>query len=70
MDLSEITRLTEVNRRAWDAVARTRGDGLRPAESFAQGVGNFDPAALPISSWQDLEVLHLLCASGEDTRDG
>ncbi|MET9019569.1 hypothetical protein ABZV93_06275 [Actinopolymorpha sp. NPDC004070] len=50
MDLSEITRLTEVNRRAWDVVARTRPDGLRSAESFARGVGNFDPSELPISS--------------------
>lgn len=67
MDRTEITRYTEVNRRAWDAVAPTRGDGLRPAESFAQGVGNFDPAELPISHWQGLDVLHLQCASGEDT---
>jgi 2-polyprenyl-3-methyl-5-hydroxy-6-metoxy-1,4-benzoquinol methylase len=67
MDLDEIARLTEVNRRAWDVVARTRPDGLRSAESFARGVGNFDPSDLPISSWKDLEVLHLQCASGEDT---
>ncbi|MBO0879248.1 MAG: class I SAM-dependent methyltransferase [Mycobacterium sp.] len=67
MDLTEITRFTEVNRQAWDAVARTRPDGLRTAESFARGVGNFDPSKLPINSWQGLKVLHLQCASGEDS---
>ena len=67
MDHSDLTRLTEINRRAWDAVARTRGDGLRPAESFAAGVGNFDPTVLAIAHWHDLDVLHLQCASGEDT---
>lgn len=67
MDRTEIAQYTDVNRRAWDAVAPTRGNGLRSAESFANGVGNFDAAELPISQWQGLDVLHLQCASGEDT---
>jgi len=63
----EIDRHTAVNRIAWEAWGAVRGDALRSAESFARGEGNFDPASLPIADWRHLEVVHLQCASGEDT---
>jgi SAM-dependent methyltransferase len=63
----EILRHTAVNRAAWEAWGAVRGGALRSAESFARGEGNFDPASLPIADWNGLEVLHLQCASGEDT---
>jgi SAM-dependent methyltransferase len=67
MELQGITRFTEVNRRAWDAIAVVRGQGLHPGELFAQGLANLDVDELPISDWRGLDVLHLQCASGEDT---
>jgi SAM-dependent methyltransferase len=67
MERAEIARLTDVNRRAWDVIAVVRGDGLHSGELFAEGVGNLPAAELPISDWQGLDVLHLQCASGEDT---
>ncbi len=67
MDPAEISRFTDMNRRAWDAIAVVRGDGLHPGELFAQGVANLAANELPISDWHGLDVLHLQCASGEDT---
>lgn len=67
MELPEITEYTDLNRRAWDVVARVRPRGLHSGALFARGVGTFDPAELPISDWRDRRVLHLQCASGEDT---
>lgn len=67
MDEAEIARFTDVNRRAWDAIAVTRGANLHPAEAFAEGITSFAVDALPIPDWHGLDVLHLLCASGEDT---
>ncbi|GAA5011398.1 class I SAM-dependent methyltransferase [Actinopolymorpha pittospori] len=67
MERAEIARLTEINRRAWDVIAVVRGDGLHPGDLFAEGVANLAAEELPISDWQGLDVLHLQCASGEDT---
>lgn len=67
MDDSQIAQFTDVNRRAWDAIAVTRGANLHPAEAFADGIASFAVDELPIPDWHGLDVLHLLCASGEDT---
>jgi SAM-dependent methyltransferase len=67
MDPAEIARFTDVNRRAWDSIAATRGANLLSGESLARGVTSFAVEDLPISDWHGLRVLHLLCASGEDT---
>jgi SAM-dependent methyltransferase len=67
MEPAEIARLTDFNRRAWDAIAPVRGDGLHSGQLFAQGVANLATDELPISDWNGLAVLHLQCASGEDT---
>jgi SAM-dependent methyltransferase len=67
MDPADIARFTDVNRRAWNAIAVTRGANLLSGASLANGVASFAVADLPISDWQGLRVLHLLCASGEDT---
>jgi SAM-dependent methyltransferase len=67
MEPAEIARFTEVNRRAWDVIAVARGHGLHSGELFAQGIANLAVDELPISDWHGLEVLHLQCASGEDT---
>jgi SAM-dependent methyltransferase len=63
----DILRHTAVNRAAWEVWGAVRGGNLRTAESFARGEGNFDPASLPIADWRGRDVLHLQCASGEDT---
>lgn len=67
MDPAEIARFTEVNRRAWDSIAVTRGAHLLSGESLARGITSFDVTDLPIADWRGLRVLHLMCASGEDT---
>lgn len=67
MEPTEIARFTDINRRAWDAIAPVRGEGLHSGELFAQGAANLATDELPISDWKGLIVLHLQCASGEDT---
>ncbi|WP_020574475.1 class I SAM-dependent methyltransferase [Actinopolymorpha alba] len=67
MEPAEIARFTEVNRHAWDTIALVRGEGLHSGELFAQGEANLPANELPISDWRGLDVLHLQCASGEDT---
>ncbi|MEQ4204516.1 class I SAM-dependent methyltransferase [Actinopolymorpha sp. B9G3] len=67
MEPAEIAPFTGVNRHAWDTIAGVRGDGLHPGELFAQGEANLAANELPISQWRGLDVLHLQCASGEDT---
>lgn len=63
----EVRSITRINGSAWDAIARVRSARLRPGADFAAGIGNFDPAKLPIPEWAGKRVLHLQCASGEDT---
>jgi 2-polyprenyl-3-methyl-5-hydroxy-6-metoxy-1,4-benzoquinol methylase len=67
MEPTEIARFTDINRRAWEAIAPVRGEGLHSGELFAQGVANLRADELPIPDWSGLSVLHLQCASGEDT---
>ncbi|HVX42476.1 MAG TPA: class I SAM-dependent methyltransferase [Mycobacteriales bacterium] len=67
MDPAEIARFTDVNRRAWNSIAVTRGAGLLSGEALAQGQSSFAVEELPVSDWRGLRVLHLMCASGEDT---
>lgn len=67
MDPAEVARFTDVNRRAWDFIAVTRGANLHSGESLARGVPSFAVESLPINDWRGLRVLHLMCASGEDT---
>jgi SAM-dependent methyltransferase len=63
---------TQQNRRAWNEIARVRSQGFPPAEFFAGGQTTLDPRA--IQAAQDafggvvrLRVIHLQCATGEDT---
>lgn len=63
----ELSRYTAANRDAWDAIADARSRGRLSGADLARGIGNFDIGTMPIAEWRDLRVLHLMCASGEDT---
>lgn len=63
---------TQNNRRAWNEIAAVREKTFPPAEFFAQGGSTLDPHAVDAAravfgKLQGLRVIHLQCATGEDT---
>jgi SAM-dependent methyltransferase len=63
-----IARYTESNRRAWDAIAEIRHTKQPGAEFFAAGNSTLDPRELQaMGEVRGLRLLHLQCATGEDT---
>lgn len=63
---------TQQNRRAWNEIASVRSRIFPPAEYFAAGHLTLDPKAIQAAqdvfgSLANLRVMHLQCATGEDT---
>lgn len=67
MEQRDIVRYTAANRSAWERIADTRSRQRLSGAELATGIANFDPGGLPIDDWRGLRVLHLMCASGEDS---
>jgi len=60
------------NRRAWNEIAAVRSQMFPPAEFFAQGGSTLTPRAVAaaqaaLGALGGQEVIHLQCATGEDT---
>src|SRR5215469_13273420 len=63
-----IARYTESNRRTWDEIAQIRHTKQPGAEYFASGNLTLDPRELQaMGEIRGLRLLHLQCATGEDT---
>ncbi len=64
---------TQQNRRAWNEIAGVREKTFPPAAFFAEGGSTLDPRAVAAveqafgAGGAGLRVLHLQCATGEDT---
>lgn len=59
---------TKQNRRAWNEVAHARQAKMHPADFYARGGYNFEPHEVEtLGDVRGLTVLHMPCASGEDT---
>lgn len=72
MPEENLSRYTEPNRRAWNEIAAVRERTFPPAEFFAKGGSTLDEhvVAAARSIYGDLtglRVMHLQCATGEDT---
>ena len=66
--MNPIHHYTAQNRLAWNEVAQARQGKMYPPEFYAQGGYNFEPYELAtLGDVRGLKVLHMPCASGEDT---
>lgn len=70
--MTSATDYTHQNRRAWNEIARVRERTFPTADFFARGGSTLDPRAVAAAretfgSLQGLRVIHLQCATGEDT---
>jgi SAM-dependent methyltransferase len=66
--MAELVHYTGQNRRAWNEVAQARQGKMHPPDFYAHGGFNFEPHELEtLGDVRGLEVLHMPCASGEDT---
>ncbi len=66
--MSDISAYTTQNRRAWNEIAHVRSTQQQPAEFFAQGHSTLDVRELEaVGDVQGKSLLHLMCATGEDT---
>jgi SAM-dependent methyltransferase len=68
----KLSNYTQQNRRAWNEIAGIRVKTFPPAEFFAQGGLTVDPRVVStvehaFGQVGGLRLLHLQCASGEDT---
>jgi SAM-dependent methyltransferase len=63
---------TQQNRRAWNEIANVREKTMPPAEFFAKGGSTLDPRVVTAAQalypdLRGLRLIHLQCATGEDT---
>jgi SAM-dependent methyltransferase len=63
---------TQQNRRSWNEIAQARSQGFPSAEFFASGQTTFGPQVIQAArnvfgDLAHLRVIHLQCATGEDT---
>ena len=66
--MSDMQEYTEQNRRAWNEIAVVRERGFPPAAFFAAGNSVLGPQALAaIPDAHGKSILHLQCATGEET---
>jgi SAM-dependent methyltransferase len=66
--MDEIDHYTGQNRHAWNEIAQARQRKMYPPEFYANGDYNFEDHELAtLGDVRGLEVLHMPCASGEDT---
>ncbi len=66
--MSDIAHYTEKNRRAWNEIARVRQAAQPSAAFFRQGGSTLDLHELQaVSDIRGKNLLHLQCATGEDT---
>ncbi len=66
--MSDISQYTEKNRRAWNEIASVREASQPSAEFFRQGGSTLDPHELQaVDDIRGKKLLHLQCATGEDT---
>jgi SAM-dependent methyltransferase len=66
--MSNLHDYTEQNRRAWNEIAEVRSRTRQPAEFFAAGGSQLDPRVLAAAgNVRGRALLHLQCATGEDT---
>jgi len=66
--MSDFAHYTEKNRRAWNEIADVRQATQPSAEFFRQGGSTLDPRELQaVSDIRGKKLLHLQCATGEDT---
>ena len=67
-----VTHITGQNRRAWNEIAEVRSRVFPPAEFFAQGNSTLDVRTVDVvraafDRLDGLTLIHLQCATGEDT---
>jgi len=66
--MSDIRTYTAQNRRAWNEIAAIRQRTFPPASFFAAGGSVLDPRLLAaVPDVRERQLLHLQCATGEDT---
>ncbi len=66
--MSDIRQFTEQNRRAWNEIAEIRAASRKPARFFAEGGSTLVPEELAaVEDVKGKTLLHLQCATGEDT---
>ncbi len=66
--MSDIEKYTQQNRRAWNEIADVRHKKWPPAQFFAEGGSILDPPVLTAADdVTGQTLLHLQCATGEDT---
>ncbi len=66
--MPDISQYTEKNRRAWNEIASVREASQPSAEVFRQGGSTLDPRELQaVGDIRGKKLLHLQCATGEDT---
>jgi ubiquinone/menaquinone biosynthesis C-methylase UbiE len=66
--MSDISQYTEKNRRAWNEIAHVRQASQPSSEFFRQGGSALDPRELQaVGDIRGKKLLHLQCATGEDT---
>ena len=66
--MASLAHYTNQNRRAWNEVAQARQGKMYPPEFYTNGGYNFEPHELEtLGAVRGLTVLHMPCASGEDT---
>src|SRR5262249_9738423 len=64
----DILHYTESNRRAWNEIAQVRSTTQPPAEFFAEGHSTLDERELQAAGdVRGRRLLHLQCATGQDT---
>ena len=66
--MTDLSHYTGQNRRAWDEIAHIRAKRFRPASFYAEGGHHLDPKVVAAAGKVSQKaLLHLQCASGEDT---
>ena len=66
--MSDVSQYTEKNRRAWNEIASVREASQPSAEFFRQGGSTLDARELQaVGAVRGKKLLHLQCATGEDT---
>jgi SAM-dependent methyltransferase len=66
--MSEVSHYTEKNRRAWNEIASVREASQPSSDFFREGGSTLDPRELQaVGDIRGKKLLHLQCATGEDT---
>jgi SAM-dependent methyltransferase len=66
--MDDLSHFTQLNRHAWNEIATVRSQTRQPAQFFLAGGSTLDPRELAAAGdVNGMTLLHLQCATGEDT---